>query len=150
MAFDFDELCCRLIHPRTQCSSLFYLRILCQDLPGSRDNTNSIWVSVARYPISKAVQSHQAFASTRSRFTTSITSPANTMLQGGSFFNGQYKRISAEPSGEPHKDWIKSIPNEGLVYYTSLLNQERLFLTSPQALSEVLTIKVTCPMNCLV
>lgn len=61
--------------------------------------------------------------------------------KGGSFFNGQFKRISAEVTGEPHRDWMNNIPNEGLIYYTSLLNQGRLLVTSPQALSEVLTTK---------
>lgn len=70
-----------------------------------------------------------------------IMSPAKTILQGGSFFNGQFKRISAEVTGEPHRDWMNNIPNEGLIYYTSLLNQGRLLVTSPQALSEVLTTK---------
>jgi len=41
----------------------------------------------------------------------------------------------------PHQDWINSIPNDGLIYYNSVLNAERLLLTSPQALSEVLTTK---------
>ena len=66
------------------------------------------------------------------------------ILQGGSFFNGQFKRILAEPSGNPHREWINSIPNDGLIYYTTLLNAGRLFITSPQALSEVLTTKVIC------
>lgn len=61
--------------------------------------------------------------------------------KGGSFFNGQLKRISAEPTGEPHRDWINSIPNDGLMYYTMILNQGRLLVISPQALSEVLTTK---------
>ena len=69
---------------------------------------------------------------------------AKTLSQGGSFFNGQYKRIQAEPSGEPQIEWINNIPNEGLIYYTSLLNQGRLFIANPQALSEVLTTKVRC------
>ena len=44
-----------------------------------------------------------------------------------------------KPSGEPQKEWILTVPNEGLIRYTSILNQERLMLTTPQALSEVLT-----------
>ena len=64
--------------------------------------------------------------------------PVKNRLQGN-FFNGQFKRINTEPTGEPHRDWINNIPNDGLIYYTSLLNQGRLFITSPQALSEVLT-----------
>ena len=70
------------------------------------------------------------------------TSLAKSTLQGGSFFNGHFKRIIAEPSGTPHREWINSIPNDGLIYYTTLLNSGRLFITSPQALSEVLTTKV--------
>lgn len=62
-------------------------------------------------------------------------------LQGGSFLNGQFKRILEEPSGVPHQEWTNSIPNDGLILYTSLLNAERLLLTSPQALNEVLTTK---------
>ena len=68
-------------------------------------------------------------------------SSAKTLLQGGSFFNGQLKRIQAEPTGEPHRDWINNVPNDGLIYYTSILNEGRLLVTSPQALSEVLTTK---------
>lgn len=41
----------------------------------------------------------------------------------------------------PHQEWINSIANDGLIYYTSVLNAERILLTSPQALNEVLTTK---------
>ena len=75
---------------------------------------------------------------------------AKNTSQGGSFFNGQFKRILAEPSGNPHREWINSIPNDGLIYYTTLLNAGRLFITSPQALSEVLTTKVICLTNDLI
>ena len=78
------------------------------------------------------------------------TSLAKKTLQGGSFFNGQFKRILAEPSGNPHRGWINNIPNDGLIYYTTLLNAGRLFITSPQALSEVLTTKVICLTNELI
>lgn len=33
------------------------------------------------------------------------------------------------------------MPNDGLIYYRSLLNAERIILTTPQALSEVLTTR---------
>ena len=36
---------------------------------------------------------------------------------------------------------MRNIPNEGLIYYTTIVNQGRLLVTSPQALSEVLTTK---------
>ena len=76
------------------------------------------------------------------RTLTPTKFPAKRLSQGASFFNGQFGRITAEPNGEPHRDWINNIPNEGLIYYTTLLNQGRLFITSPQAMSEVLTTKV--------
>jgi hypothetical protein len=37
--------------------------------------------------------------------------------------------------------WINTIPNDGLIRYRFLFNQERIFLTSPKALSEVLVQK---------
>ena len=77
----------------------------------------------------------------------STKSLAKNVLQDGSFFNGQFKRILAEPSGNPHREWINSIPNDGLIYYTNLLNAGRLFITNPHALSEVLTTKVSRSTN---
>ena len=38
-------------------------------------------------------------------------------------------------------EWINAIPNEGLICYRLLLNKERLMITSPRALSEVLVQK---------
>ena len=64
-----------------------------------------------------------------SPFSRLIVVPAKTSLQGGSFFNGQLKSIQEGPTGEPHRDWINNIPNDGLIYYTSLLNQGRLLIT---------------------
>lgn len=37
--------------------------------------------------------------------------------------------------------WINEIPNQGLIYYTFLFNAERIFVTSPKALAEVLVHK---------
>ncbi|KAF7536605.1 hypothetical protein G7Z17_g13020 [Cylindrodendrum hubeiense] len=51
---------------------------------------------------------------------------------------GQGKRIFAEPSGIPMREWVNEIPNDGLIRYRGLLNQERLLITSPKALAEVL------------
>lgn len=60
-------------------------------------------------------------------------------FQGASFFMGQHPRIAAEPSGRPMTDWINTVPNDGLIRYTSMFNADRLLLTSPKALAEVLT-----------
>jgi hypothetical protein len=37
--------------------------------------------------------------------------------------------------------WINEIPNDGLIYYNYLFNAERLLITSPKALGEVLVQK---------
>ncbi len=49
--------------------------------------------------------------------------------------------ISAEPSGVPMQRWVNEIPNDGLIRYTHLFNAERLLITSPKALGEVLVQK---------
>ena len=54
---------------------------------------------------------------------------------------GQWGRIAAEPSGDPMKAWNNEIPNDGLIYYRGLFNQDRVFITSPRGLSEILTQK---------
>ena len=59
----------------------------------------------------------------------------------GTFFMGQFGRIRREPSGVPHSEWIDTIPNDGIIYYTSAFNSERVFITSPKSLAEVLTQK---------
>ncbi|KAK2069551.1 hypothetical protein P8C59_004119 [Phyllachora maydis] len=60
---------------------------------------------------------------------------------GNALFMGQYSRIRAQPTGVPMADWINSIPNEGIIRYLGLFNAERILLTSPRALSEVLVTK---------
>lgn len=45
----------------------------------------------------------------------------------------------------PHtelKKWVKTMPNEGLLRYYIVGNLERVILTSPKALSEILVTKV--------
>jgi cytochrome P450 len=46
-----------------------------------------------------------------------------------------------EPSGIPMRRWINEIPNEGLIRYRHLFNRDRVLVTSPKALAEVLTTK---------
>ncbi|KAK4506548.1 hypothetical protein PRZ48_000280 [Zasmidium cellare] len=58
----------------------------------------------------------------------------------GTFFLGQTKRVIAEASGAPMRDWTANVPNNGLIRY-SIWFQERLLVTSPAALSEVLVTK---------
>ncbi|KAJ4377990.1 hypothetical protein N0V83_000820 [Neocucurbitaria cava] len=54
------------------------------------------------------------------------------------FILGHFKRIYKDPSGEPQRDWIDQIPNDGILYYRNLFNHGRILLTNPKALAEVL------------
>ncbi|KAI1755287.1 cytochrome P450 [Xylaria castorea] len=60
---------------------------------------------------------------------------------GGSWFNGHFKRILAEPSGIPMREWAATVPNDGLMRYLGLGNTERVLVTGSKALSEVLVTK---------
>ncbi|KAK1451701.1 cytochrome P450 [Colletotrichum melonis] len=58
--------------------------------------------------------------------------------KGDHWLMGQYPRIMREPTGVPMIEWINTIPHEGIIRYRGLFNQERLLITSPKALAEVL------------
>jgi hypothetical protein len=60
---------------------------------------------------------------------------------GGSWWNGQASKIMAQPSGHPMREWIDAIPNDGLIRYTNWFNSERVLLTNPKTLAEVLSSK---------
>ncbi|KAI1190005.1 cytochrome P450 [Nemania serpens] len=72
-----------------------------------------------------------------------IFSPLRSLPEpsGGSWFNGHFKRIVAEPSGMPMKEWVSTVPNDGVMRYLGFGNAERVFVTGPKALSEVLVTK---------
>ena len=72
-------------------------------------------------------------------------------------FMGHFRRLRKDPSGYPHREWMETIPNEGLIRYFMMVsndttplnvrkpnerlqfNSERVFITSPKLLGEVLT-----------
>ncbi|KAL5117323.1 hypothetical protein ACEQ8H_004768 [Pleosporales sp. CAS-2024a] len=54
------------------------------------------------------------------------------------FLLGHFKRIFREPTGEPHRDWIDTVPNQGVLYYRWMFNEPRVLVTNPKALAEVL------------
>ena len=56
---------------------------------------------------------------------------------GGHLIFGQWLKILSEPVGEPHREWINSISNNGIIRYRSRFSEEILMLTSPDALSEL-------------
>ena len=57
---------------------------------------------------------------------------------GNSLLLGQARNVTDERSGIPLNRWINEIPNDGLIAYRMRFNKERVLLTSPKALSEVL------------
>jgi hypothetical protein len=63
------------------------------------------------------------------------------LLEGGSFLLGHFTTIVKEPAGEPSRRWNSEIPNDGLLYYKVLFNEERLLVTGSKALAEVLVQK---------
>ena len=54
---------------------------------------------------------------------------------------GQWYAITGEPSGAPMRRWMNTVPNEGMIRYLGLFNRERILLTGPKALAEVLNTK---------
>ncbi|KAF4548105.1 Cytochrome P450-like protein 56 [Elsinoe fawcettii] len=65
-----------------------------------------------------------------------LPSPPNATL-----FMGHSARIAKEPTGIPMRDWANEVPNDGLIRYLHWFNAERLLVTSPKALAEVLVTK---------
>ncbi|KAF2494779.1 cytochrome P450 [Lophium mytilinum] len=57
---------------------------------------------------------------------------------GANILLGHFPRMFREPTGFPQREWIESVPNDGLIRYTTLWNEERLLITSPKAMAEVL------------
>ncbi|KAF1952980.1 cytochrome P450 [Byssothecium circinans] len=57
---------------------------------------------------------------------------------GANLLLGHFGRIFKDPSGEPQRDWVDSVPNDGLLYYRWLFNEPRIMVTSPKAIGEVL------------
>ncbi|KAI1470261.1 cytochrome P450 [Daldinia caldariorum] len=58
--------------------------------------------------------------------------------KGGSWINGQFKAIRERPTGIPMREWVTTIPNDGLIRYRFLFNAERLLVTGPKALADLL------------
>ncbi|KAF2638658.1 cytochrome P450 [Massarina eburnea CBS 473.64] len=70
-------------------------------------------------------------------------SPLRNLPQppGASLILGHYPRIFAEPNGEPQREWIDTVPNDGVLYYRWLFNESRILVTNPKAIGEVLATK---------
>ncbi|KAF2135459.1 uncharacterized protein K452DRAFT_323042 [Aplosporella prunicola CBS 121167] len=60
---------------------------------------------------------------------------------GANWLMGHFGKIRKETTGEPQREWMETVPNDGLIYYRFAFNSERVLLTSPTALAEVLVHK---------
>lgn len=63
------------------------------------------------------------------------------VTEGNHPIMGQWYAITRESSGVPMRRWMNTVPNNGMIRYLGLFNRERILLTSPKALAEVLNIK---------
>ncbi|KAF2092013.1 cytochrome P450 [Saccharata proteae CBS 121410] len=63
------------------------------------------------------------------------------MPKGNSLIMGHFGRIRKESTGAPQREWIETVPNDGLIRYRFAFNAERVMVTSPKALAEVLVTK---------
>jgi len=54
---------------------------------------------------------------------------------------GQFYKIMKETNGSPHREWLSSVPNDGVIRYLHAFNSERVLVTTPKALGEVLVTK---------
>ncbi|KAF1998575.1 cytochrome P450 [Amniculicola lignicola CBS 123094] len=57
---------------------------------------------------------------------------------GANPFLGHFGRIFKDPTGEPQREWIDTVPNDGVLYYRWIFNEPRVLITTPKALAEVL------------
>ncbi|KAI1738233.1 cytochrome P450 [Xylaria scruposa] len=57
------------------------------------------------------------------------------------WWSRQAFRLMTEPRGIPQADWVDKVAHNGLVRYRTLMNAERVIVTAPEALAEVLTTK---------
>lgn len=54
---------------------------------------------------------------------------------------GQFRRLLRGAAGEAFRSWADEVPNEGLIRYLDLFNQERILVVEPAALADVLVHK---------
>jgi len=61
--------------------------------------------------------------------------------KGARLIVGNGLNLSKLPRGSGFLEWMREIPNDGLIYFRGLFNSDRLLITDPKALSEILVTK---------
>lgn len=59
----------------------------------------------------------------------------------GQPFVGVFNTITRQPTGVPQREWINKYPNDGIIRYMHLFNAERMLITKPTLVKEVLVEK---------
>ncbi|CEJ80986.1 hypothetical protein VHEMI01141 [[Torrubiella] hemipterigena] len=62
---------------------------------------------------------------------------------GAHWLYGHGREIDAAHLGMPMRQWVRDVPNDGLIRYFGYFNQERIIVNGPKALSELLVTKPT-------
>jgi cytochrome P450 len=98
---------------------------------------------MADYRLSAVLEPIASFAaaagtSSIRRDTATTFADADYYSQGAHPILGHFRRIFKDPSGEPQRDWIDTVPNDGVLYYRFLFNEPRVLVTNPKAIAEVL------------
>ena len=52
-----------------------------------------------------------------------------------------YKRFLIEPQSHECKKWLQSIPNNGLIRYYGIMGRERVLVTDPQGVKDILQLE---------
>ena len=90
-----------------------------------------------------ALVQYVAWMTWRAILYPKLFSPLRRLPQppGATFLNGHAGIILKRASGEPMREWVDTVPNDGLIYYRNWANMERVLLTNPKTLAEVLSVK---------
>ena len=61
--------------------------------------------------------------------------------KGANWLFGHGTRLMGSPEQQPIHEWMREIPNNGLIRYLTFFNLERVVATTPEAISETLVAK---------
>lgn len=93
-------------------------------------------------PISVILHPIKTYPISISQLYLSSINAALTPIQKRNWLSGNTSSLFLETPYPELREWIKTLPNEGLLRYYIVGNLERVILTSPKALSELLVTKV--------
>lgn len=125
--------------------SSIHHRLFLQNVRLPLFHTNFHNFNISSHSISQAPEPAPEAATSISELTIELRNPCRVAHadreKGGSFFNGHLYTINREAPGMPMLRWNNEVLNDGLMCYTHLFNAERVLVTSPKALAEVLVQK---------